>query len=263
MITSPRDTLLNESVAIFCQARGFPVPSISWWKDGVELTGLNTTRLEVFTFSPNPSTSLQGALFSGNVTEVIVRNGLEVNSFYTTDELVLVGVLYFEYVVRGDTSSNYNCVASNQLAQTTLISTPSSQVSLRVLGELYLKPKYPRAFEVNWTSSFDGNRDVQHYVVYRRDNNATSSFVEVANLSASALTPAGNVYTELIADADLILPFTQYSVRVVACNIIGCSGDSQESDILQTNEDSKLLEVDDELQQNYWMQLFIVSISFA
>ena len=65
-----------------------------------------------------------------------MRNGLQVDSFSSMDELVLVGVLYFKNVVREDTSSNYNCIASNELVQTTIISTPSSLVSLTVLGKL-------------------------------------------------------------------------------------------------------------------------------
>ena len=76
----------------------------------------------------------------------------------------------------------------------------------------------------------------------RRDNNATTlNFVQVANLSANALTPIGNIYSQMITDANLILPFTNYSVRLVACNIIGCSDVSEESNSIQTDEDSKCL----------------------
>ena len=50
----------------------------------------------------------------------------------------LVGVLYFNNVVREDTS-NYSCTASNELSETRLITTPSAMVSLTILGKVILQ----------------------------------------------------------------------------------------------------------------------------
>ena len=77
--------------------------------------------------------------------------------------------------------------------------------------------------------------------MYRRDVNTTSNFLQVMNLSVNALmAPVNNVFRATIMDNALILPFTQYSVGVVACNVIGCSNRSEPSDPLQTDQDRKL-----------------------
>ena len=143
MITSPQDTLLNESVAIFCQVNGFPVPSILWQKDGVELNSMNISGLTIFSFQPvlingSGSSDFESPSFNGNISDLIIINRLNVASFNTMDSLGLVGVLYFNNVVREDTS-NYHCTASNELSETRLITTQSAMVSLTILGKVILQ----------------------------------------------------------------------------------------------------------------------------
>ena len=75
MITSPQDTLLSESVAIFCQVNGFPVPSISWQTDGVELNSMNTSGLTIFSFRPalvngSGSSDFESPSFDENISDM-------------------------------------------------------------------------------------------------------------------------------------------------------------------------------------------------
>ncbi len=134
MITSPQATLLGESVAIFCQTTGFPIPSISWQRNGVSIVNSNN-RFTIFSFSPNRNTDFASDTYNGNITEIILRNGLDVASFDTRDDLGSVGVLLIQNVVLED-SSTYNCLATNELPQTMVISIISEAVSLTVRGKV-------------------------------------------------------------------------------------------------------------------------------
>ncbi len=134
MITSPHDTLLGESVAIFCQTNGFPIPSISWQRNGISIDNSNN-RFTIFSFPPNRNTDFASDTYNGNITEIILRNGLDVASFDTRDDLGSVGVLLIQNVVLED-SSMYNCRATNELPQTMVISIISEAVSLTVRGKV-------------------------------------------------------------------------------------------------------------------------------
>ncbi len=134
MITSPQDTLLGESVAIFCQTTGFPIPSISWQRNGVSIDNSNN-RFTIFSFPPNRKTDFASDTYNGNITEIILRNGLDVASFDTRDDLGSVGVLLIQNVVL-EASSTYNCLATNELPQTMVISIISEAVSLTVRGKV-------------------------------------------------------------------------------------------------------------------------------
>ncbi len=269
MITTPQDTLLGESVAIFCQTNGFPIPSISWQRNGVSIDNSNN-RFTIFSFPPNRNTDFASDTYNGSITEIILRNGLDLASFDTRDDLGSVGVLLIPDVIRGDTTT-YNCIATNELQQTMRIPFTSEAVSLTVLGKVVQKIQYfcnrmiliffycslerpdppinvtlinpgPRYIDLRWRPNFDGNRDVQQFLVYRMDVNVSSGFDSVTNFSVGELSaPSNNQFTARIMDQQLILPFTQYSMRVVACNVIGCSNVSQQSDPVQTLQDSKFI----------------------
>ena len=141
-ITSPISTLLNGSVAIFCHAMGFPRPSIAWQKDGRQ----SDRNITSFTFEPilvameNEIFDFVSYSFDGNITEVILNNGIEVSRYNTMNSFsTTVGVLLFSQLTRED-SGNYTCIASNKLPQTTDAVVLSNSVRLVVLS----KPKLTR-----------------------------------------------------------------------------------------------------------------------
>ena len=135
-ITSPSNTLLNGSVAIFCHAMGFPRPSIAWQKDGQQVD----INIISFTFEPtieameNETFDFVSDSFDGNITEVILNNNIEVSTYNTMDNFSTVGVLLFDQLTREDNGS-YTCVASNKLPQTTKYEISSKPVHLLVLGK--------------------------------------------------------------------------------------------------------------------------------
>ena len=136
-ITSPMDTSLNMSVAIFCHAMGFPPPNIAWEKNGVSL---NRSNITMFTFAPrlvaleNDTTDFVSKYYDGSVVELIEDNGLNPDMYNTMNNQSTVGVLLFEQVTR-ENNGNYRCIAYNQLPQTSVAKITSDVVSLRVLGE--------------------------------------------------------------------------------------------------------------------------------
>ncbi len=130
MITSPQATLLGESVAIFCQTNGFPIPSISWQRNGVLITNTDN-RITIFSFSPRRSADFASDTYNGNITEIILRNGLNVSSFDTRDALGAVGVFLIPNVTLED-SNTYSCLLYNRLPQTMKVSIQSKVVSLIV-----------------------------------------------------------------------------------------------------------------------------------
>ena len=135
-ITSPMNTLLNGSVAIFCHAKGFPRPSIAWLKDGQQVD----RNVIFFSFEPtlvameNGTFDFVGDNFTGNITEVILNNGIEVGRYNTMDSFSTVGVLLFDQFTRED-DGNYTCIASNKLPQTTDAVVLSNSVLLLVLSK--------------------------------------------------------------------------------------------------------------------------------
>ena len=136
-ITSPSSTLLYGSVAIFCYAMGFPRPSIAWLKDGQQVD----RNITIFDFEPtlvameNETTfDFVSNCFDGNITEVILNNGIEVSRYNTMDSFGTVGVLLFNQLTRED-NGNYTCRASNKLPQTTDAVVLSNSIQVLVLGK--------------------------------------------------------------------------------------------------------------------------------
>ena len=96
----------------------------------------------------------------------------------------------------------------------------------------------PLSVVLRWTPTFDGNRDVLGFMLYSRNVNTSGPVVLVTNISVSEAVPAGNFFTYNITGVT-VQPFTQYTFRVVSCNVIGCSDQSSESPVVQTLEYSK------------------------
>ena len=137
-ITKPKETLLLEPVAIFCEFRGFPVPEITWMKNDREIN--EHMRYITFHFPPElvrrgGRTDYLSPGYNGSIISLISMTGLSESLFHKQDDLIIVGVLYIPFALRQD-SGNYSCVGSNVLPQTTMLSTVSDQVFLVVTGKI-------------------------------------------------------------------------------------------------------------------------------
>jgi len=100
-----------------------------------------------------------------------------------------------------------------------------------------------RWIALRWTSTFDGNRPVLGFMVYICDVNNSGNFTLVTNLTASTLMTKGNSFMYNVSGEDVVLPFTQYSFRVVSCNEIGCSEQSPDSPVVLTGQDSEFNDI--------------------
>ena len=99
-----------------------------------------------------------------------------------------------------------------------------------------------RWLAMRWTPTFNGNRPVLRFILYIRNESTSaesSSFMAVANLSSSEVMSRGNAFMFNVSREGVVFPFTRYSSRVVSCNEIGCSEQSQNSNTIQTDEDSE------------------------
>ena len=97
----------------------------------------------------------------------------------------------------------------------------------------------PLSVVLRWRPAFDGNRDVLGFMLYSRNVNTSGPVVFVANISISETAMQGNFFAYNIT-GETIQPFTQYTFRVVSCNVIGCSDQSSESPVVQTLQFSEL-----------------------
>lgn len=134
-ITQPRDTLLGQSVAIFCLATGHPIPVITWQQNGVNIVGQG----RVFTFFPqyeNGRITFEGDDFVEGSMRANISDMLQ--TMYSDFSMVMsdLGVasaLSIDSSARGDTG-RYTCTATNQLPETRVFSMTSSAALLVVLG---------------------------------------------------------------------------------------------------------------------------------
>ena len=97
----------------------------------------------------------------------------------------------------------------------------------------------PRWIAVRWTPTFDGNRPVLTFPLFIRNVNGNEGLVPVANLSTSDVMTTDNTVMYNVSNEGVVLPFTHYVLAVMSCNEIGCSEQSQESDVRLTLEDSE------------------------
>ena len=96
-----------------------------------------------------------------------------------------------------------------------------------------------RWIALRWTPTFDGNRPVTAFNIYIQNVNETENFTSLIQLEPGALMRDGGSFRFNITDQSVVFPFIQYSFRVDACNEIGCSEQSDPSEVIRTNEDSE------------------------
>ena len=138
-VSDATDVIIDNSTYLVCLATGFPIPTISWLKNGSSINlysdvSLNL-RIDIFEFDArNESDVSSGFMGSGSLQEFLSSTILSASEIMDLGELGVVSFLRFYDVVREDTAM-YSCVAVNELEQTTRLRNESSQVQLTVLGK--------------------------------------------------------------------------------------------------------------------------------
>ena len=95
----------------------------------------------------------------------------------------------------------------------------------------------PTWLALQWMLTFNGNRPITSFVIYRQNINQTSSFMPLGTLQVSNLMfRDGNFMYNVTAG---ILPFTNYGFIVRACNVLGCGNVSRTSPTVMTLPDGK------------------------
>ncbi len=63
---------------------------------------------------------------------------------------------------------------------------------------------------MSWQPSFDGNRDILYYQIYKRE--ISEDVYDMVDHTPS---------TEYVVNS--LEPYTQYKFKILACNVIGCT----------------------------------------
>ena len=138
-VSSLTEVNVSLPTSLVCLATGFPLPSITWQKEGEEVMSTLDGWISAFHFGIGSGfSSFESSGFVGNGTiegflEAMTEFNL--NDIRSLGELVVVSVLSFDRLERGDTA-NYTCTATNMLPQTTTLTALSPSIPLVVLGEL-------------------------------------------------------------------------------------------------------------------------------
>ena len=147
-ISSQTEARLGTPAVLACLATGFPIPSISWSKDGEEVniysdSSLNS-RIDVIEFAANsmvPTGSndsdfqSSGYMGSGSIVSLLLmHSSFTVDQVLQLGELGVVGLLSFENTIRGD-NGNYMCTATISFPMTRHLAPMSDEIPLVILGE--------------------------------------------------------------------------------------------------------------------------------
>ena len=117
-ISTPSATLLKNKVTIICQTSGYPIPMITWQKNGIVITDdyLNVS--------------------ISTITKDALKRDRELGTILLveTDMPGIIGLLHFTRVIRNDTS-NYTCTARVKFVDGLTHTKESNSVFLEVLGK--------------------------------------------------------------------------------------------------------------------------------
>ena len=142
-MSSLTEVNVSLSTSLVCLTTSFPLPSITWQKEGEEVMFILDGRISAFHFGiSSGSSSFDCSGFVGNGTiEGLLEAMMEfnMNDICSLGELVVVSVLSFDHLERGDTA-NYTCTATNVLPETTILTVLSPSIPLVVLGKLMQTP---------------------------------------------------------------------------------------------------------------------------
>ncbi|XP_011404665.2 PREDICTED: receptor-type tyrosine-protein phosphatase delta-like isoform X2 [Amphimedon queenslandica] len=200
-ISNSLSLLIENSTSLHCVATGYPFVSITWKKNGQNIS--ETT--------PN---------ITMTTTPVSLSNYPVNMSILDVARLGSVGELAFVSVTRNDTA-NYTCVASNYLPDTNLRSYESESTSITVLErpdpptDVIVTSYTSRTIDVSWSPGFDGNNPIKGYFLYQKDLDRDGDFIlALPSTTHSYTTESGTNFR--ISDG--IIPYTKYTFTVVACN---------------------------------------------
>ena len=92
---------------------------------------------------------------------------------------------------------------------------------------------------LSWTPSFDGNRPVTNFSLYIRSVDVSDSSPLISTLNPSDLMTSAGELLYNVSMQGVILPYTNYSFTMDACNDIGCSNQSDLSPVVTSDQDGK------------------------
>ena len=138
-VSSLTEVNVSLPATLVCLTTGYPLPSITWQKEGEEVMVAMDGRISTFTFDiGNRSSSFESSGFMGSGSiEGLIESMTEFNTrdLRSLGELGVVSLLSFDRLEREDTA-NYTCTATNMLPQTTTLTALSPSIPLVVLGKL-------------------------------------------------------------------------------------------------------------------------------
>ncbi len=92
---------------------------------------------------------------------------------------------------------------------------------------------------LSWTLSFDGNRPVTNFSLYIRSVDVSDSFTLISTLNSGDMMSSAGELMYNVSMQGVILPYTNYSFTVDACNDIGCSNQSDLSPVVTSDQDGE------------------------
>lgn len=244
--STSRATVVNVSAqaTLYCLVTGYPLPAVTWNKDGdiLDAVRTRTSRVAVQNISMEDRQEIIGPIATRSLTNEMV-------------ELGVISVLQINSTERRDTGS-YACMATNALPQTTNLLTTSQQMSLTIVGKstpfnvdnaanqcsifacyccnlcsaMHSEPPDPPQstylseygsfwVTIEWETGFDGNLALEQFAIYL--NTTESDLVMAVSKTVDSLTNTNGRYTYNISDG--LLSSTQYTFAVQMCNRLGCS----------------------------------------
>ena len=135
-VSNDTDVVIGNSTYLVCLATGFPIPTITWLKDGATIDLLLNTRIDIFEFDARNASSVSSGFMGSDSLEEFLNRSTDISSsdIMELGDLGVVGFLRFYNVERDDTA-RYSCVAVNELPETTQLRNVSDPVQLTVLGK--------------------------------------------------------------------------------------------------------------------------------
>ena len=132
-ISNLTEAHLGAPAVLACLATGFPIPSISWRKNGEEVniyrsSTLNSSRITEYNLTTGSVFQSKGEIL------LMMYTNFKVDHMIQLGELEVVGLLSFDQTIRRDTA-NYTCNASNHFMRTQTLTSVSNIIPLIILGE--------------------------------------------------------------------------------------------------------------------------------
>ena len=133
-ISSPLTAVISTNTSLFCVATGFPLPTIYWLKNGVNISYTELIQSTTVTAADLIGVETVSLPDGGHVdVDTAISSLLVSGNIPLLSELGGVGILAFSSVVRNDTA-NYTCVASNYQPLTGTWTSQSNPTTLTVEG---------------------------------------------------------------------------------------------------------------------------------